>query len=302
MAQLKTRKRARLPDRAFAYVDSGGRRRLPIHDKVHVRNALARFNQVIFENEGARKRTRTRLLNAAKKYRIVPVGFITGQLQSERDRPAATLPKGFVTFLMTDMEDSTVLVRRLGDRYGALLNDVRKAIRAAVSRAGGQEIDARADEFFAVFERAASAMDAAVAIQRGLGNRPGADGLEIRVRVGIHSGRPKLTSVGYIGLPVHTTARVCSAAHGGQIVVSAAARAAIGTSAPAGLRFRDLGRHRLPGLVDVETLFQAQAQGLRVKFPPPRTGRSSIPRRRDGAAPTKKSRPADRQLELPGGS
>ena len=301
MSQLKPRKRAGLPDRAFAYVDSRGRRRLPIHDKVHVRNALARFNQVGFENEAAREGARKRLLNAAKKFRIVPVGFITGQLQSERDRPAAALPKGFVTFLMTDMEDSTVLVRRLGDRYGALLSDVRKAIRAAVTRAGGHEIDARADEFFAVFERAAAAMDAAVAIQRGLGNGAGADGLEIRVRVGIHSGRPKLTKVGYIGLAVHTTARVCSAAHGGQIVVSSAARAAIGTSGPAGIRFRDLGRHRLPGLAEAEALFQAQAQGLRVKFPRPRTARSSIPRRRDGVAPAKRSRLADGQLELPGG-
>src|SRR5262245_65978032 len=84
MARLKSGKRAHLPDRAFAYVDSGGRRRLPIHDRAHVRNALARFNQVGFENEAARETARTRLLNAAKKYRIVPVGFITGQLQSER--------------------------------------------------------------------------------------------------------------------------------------------------------------------------------------------------------------------------
>src|SRR2546430_8559017 len=84
MPRLKPSKRARLPDRAFAYVDSRGRRRLPVHDKAHVRNALARFNQVAFENDAARERARNRLLNAAKKYRIVPVGFITGLLQSER--------------------------------------------------------------------------------------------------------------------------------------------------------------------------------------------------------------------------
>src|SRR2546423_6134574 len=84
MSRLKSRKRARLPDRAFAYVDSRGRRRLPVHDKAHVRNALSRFNQVVFEDDTARQRARTRLLNAAKKFRIVPVGFITGQLQSER--------------------------------------------------------------------------------------------------------------------------------------------------------------------------------------------------------------------------
>ena len=76
MSRLSTRKRARLPDRAFAYVDSRGRRRLPVHDKAHVKNALARFSRVIFETDAARERTRRRLLNAAKKFRIVPVGFI----------------------------------------------------------------------------------------------------------------------------------------------------------------------------------------------------------------------------------
>src|SRR3989441_13003253 len=89
MARLKPKKRARLPDRAFAYIDSRGRRRLPIHDEAHVRNALARFNQVAFENDAARERTRRRLLNAAKKYGIVPIGFITGQLQYEQRNATA---------------------------------------------------------------------------------------------------------------------------------------------------------------------------------------------------------------------
>src|SRR5678815_4422948 len=101
-ARLKPKKRERLPDRAFAYVDSRGRRRLPIHDAAHVRNALARFGQVKFEDEGARERARKRLLNAARKYGIVPVGFITGQLESERTigerraREPVKLPHGFV--------------------------------------------------------------------------------------------------------------------------------------------------------------------------------------------------------------
>jgi class 3 adenylate cyclase len=412
MARLKTRKRAGLPDRAFAYIDARGRRRLPIHDKAHVRNALARFNQVAFESDAAREAARKRLLNAAKKYGIVPVGFITGQLQSERrdatagrlvielgrnpapgelqqrlrtvlrdptlavlhwsdasgtyldgtgkpvplpaesdrrgvtylerqgrpmtalvhdptilDDPrlaqtvldavrfvvekdrlhgrihatstdAAALPTGFVTLLMTDIEASTALVRRLGDRYGAVLNDVRGILRAAVLRAAGREIDARADEFFAAFERAGAAVEAAVAIQRQLGERTWVESIDVRVRVGIHSGRPTLTDVGYIGLAVHTTARVCWAAHGGQIVVSAATRAAIGTTAPRGTRFRSLGRHRLPGLTEAEMLFQVQAQGLRGNFPALRTGRRSVARRlsadQDRGAGSGKD-----QLELP---
>jgi class 3 adenylate cyclase len=307
MARLKPRKRARLPDRAFAYVDSRGRRRLPIHDKAHVRNALARFNQVDFENDAARETARTRLLNAAKRYRIVPVGFITGQLQSERKHAAAqirataidaaALPTGFVTLLMSDIEASTLLLRKLGDRYGALLNDVRETLRAAIRRAGGKEIDARADEFFAVFERAGGAVETAVTVQRELGGRTWPDGLEVRVRLGIHSGQPTLTDVGYIGLAVHTAARVCAAAHGGQIVVSAATRAAIGTAPPAGVRFRNLGRHRLQGLADPEALFQVQARGLRVAFPPPRVQRRPRARRSPGDRPV--DRPEAGQLELP---
>jgi hypothetical protein len=89
MSRLAASKRAQLPGSAFAYVDSRGRRRLPIHDEAHVRNALARFSRVAFESDADRERTRTRLLNAAKKYGIVPVGFITGQLQSERSNATA---------------------------------------------------------------------------------------------------------------------------------------------------------------------------------------------------------------------
>jgi len=392
MSRLVASKRARLPASAFAYVDSRGRRRLPIHDEAHVRNALARFSQVGFEDDAARERTRTRLLNAAKKYGIVPVGFITGQLESERSnatagrlvielgrqrapgeleqrlrsvlrdptlavlhwsdssgayldgtgkpvplpaegagrgvtllerqgRPmtalvhapavlddprlaetvlaavrfvvekellhgqiqatstdAAALPTGFVTLLMSDVESSTGLLRRLGDRYGDLLNDLRGILRAAVLRASGREIDARADEYFAVFERAPAAIEAAVAVQRALGKRAWPDEVQVRVRMGIHSGRPTLTDVGYIGLAVHTTARVCAAAHGGQIVVSSRTRGAVGSPGPAGIRFRTLGRYRLPNLPALETLFQVQAKGLRGAFPKPRIRRGS-PRR-----------------------
>ncbi|MDQ3580881.1 MAG: hypothetical protein M3495_04355, partial [Pseudomonadota bacterium] len=89
MAKLDASKRTKLPDSAFAYVDSRGKRRLPIHDEAHVRNALARFARVSFENDAARERARVRLLNAAKKYGIVPVGFITGQLRSEQRHAAA---------------------------------------------------------------------------------------------------------------------------------------------------------------------------------------------------------------------
>ena len=282
MPRLSASQRARLPDSAFAYIDSRGRRRLPINDEAHVRAALSRFEQVSFENDEARERARKKLLNAAKKYGIVPVGFITGQLRSERERvvagnevrssDAATLPTGFLTFLLTDIEDSTALLRQLGDRYADLLNDVRGILRQAVLAAKGREVDARADEFFAVFEEAAPAIEAAVGLQRAMSERTWPDDLQCRVRAGIHSGQPTLTDTGYIGLSVHTAARVCWAAHGGQIIVSGETKASMEGSLPDGIRLRSLGRHRLSGLTDAQALFQVEADGLLDEFSPPRTG------------------------------
>src|SRR5215216_2282147 len=117
MPPLKARERAKLPDSAFAYIDSKGKRRLPIHDTSHVRNALARFGQVAFEDEAARDRARSRLLRAAKKHGITPIGFISSQLQARRKRPTGT-----ITFLLTDIEGSTELLARLDNRYAALLS------------------------------------------------------------------------------------------------------------------------------------------------------------------------------------
>jgi class 3 adenylate cyclase len=287
MSRLKTSERAKLPDRAFAYIDSSGKRRLPIHDEAHVRNALARFERVAFEDEAAEERARTRLLNAAKRHGIVPVGFVTGQLRRNKARStrAAGLPTGLVTFLLTDIEDSTSLLERLGGRYTVLRDDVQGIIRRAVLAVGGREVDARADEFFAVFERATSAVEAAVAIQRVLGERTWLDGLECRVRVGIHSGRPNLTDSGYVGLPVHIAARVSSAARGGQIVVSDEAKRAIDGSVPSGIRLRSLGRHRLRGLTRPEALFQIEADGLLAEFPPLRTEMASSAAQVAGADP-----------------
>src|SRR4026208_2541994 len=161
MPPLGAKERAELPDSAFAYIDSRGRRRLPIHDASHVRNALARFSQVAFEDEDARDKARMRLLRASKKHGIVPIGFVSAQLQPQRK-----LPKGAVTFLLTDIEGSTELLGRLDERYASRPAEIRRLMRAAVRDAGGHEVDARADELFAVFEEAPAAVEAALAIQR----------------------------------------------------------------------------------------------------------------------------------------
>ena len=136
MSQLSAKTRAQLRNTAFAYIDSKGRRRLPIHDEAHVRNALARFNQTRFEDDAARERARKRLLTAAKKYGIVPIGFISGQLATERleGESSARWGGAQVTFLLSDIEDSTGLLRLLEDRYANLLGDVRRLLRRAVQR------------------------------------------------------------------------------------------------------------------------------------------------------------------------
>jgi len=216
-----------------------------------------------------------RLLNAAKRYGIVPVGFITGQLRSEgsaRSPDFSTFPTGSVTFLLTDIEGSTLLLRHLGEGYAALLKDVRGVIRNGVRRCGGRKVDAHGDEYLSVFERATPAIEAAVDVQRALSERAWPGDLEVRVRAGIHSGRPTLTDTGYVGLAVHTVARLCSVAHGGQIIVSGKTKVTVEGSMPAGMRFRSLGRHRLAGLAQPEALFQVQAKGLLTGFPPLRTG------------------------------
>jgi class 3 adenylate cyclase len=199
---------------------------------------------------------------------------LKGEVEA-RSADVETLPTGFVTFLLTDIERSTALLRQLGDGYAEVLNYVRSVIRHAVLQTGGREVDARADEFFAVFERPLAAIEAAMSTQRTLMERRWPDDLECRVRAGIHSGRPTLTETGYIGLSVHTAARVCSAGHGGQIIVSGETAAAVEGDMPADVGLRSLGRHELPGLPEPQPLFQVEADGLLPDFPPLRTGTTS---------------------------
>jgi class 3 adenylate cyclase len=265
MARLSAKERARLPDRAFAYIDAQGRRVLPIHDAAHVRNALARFGQVAFEDEARRDQARSRLLRAAQKHGIMPVGFISAQLQPQR-----RLPRGHVTFLLTDLEGSTDLLAGLGDQYASLLAEVRRRVRAAVRQARGREVSATGDELFAAFERAPAALEAAVAIQRATGEGGWPGGREVRLRIGLHRGRPALTDTGYVGLSVHATARICFAAHGRQIIMSSAVGTAVVGSLPDGVTLEGLGAWRFRGLPDPVELLQVHAADLLTDFPPPR--------------------------------
>jgi class 3 adenylate cyclase len=267
VARLTDRERTKLPDRAFAYVDASGQRRLPIHDEAHVRNALARFSQVRFESDNARDGARLRLLEAAKKHGIMPVGFVTSQLRAQRLRPQ--LPTGTVTFLLTDIEASTALLRRLGAGYAGLLSGVRRVIDESVTSAAGHKVDAHGDEYFGVFRTPGDAVGAAVTMQRAIAAYAWPERIEVRVRCGVHSGRPELTDSGYVGLSVHTVARICAAAYGGQVIVSG--QTAAGLTLAEGVTLLDLGSHRFAGLSRDEPLFQVVAEGLPADFPPLRS-------------------------------
>ena len=264
MPKLSSSERAKLPDSAFAYIDARGRRRLPIHDEAHVRNAFARFSQVRFASENDRDRARQRLLEAAKKYGIMPVGFVTSQLRAQRTVPR--LPTGTVTFLLTDIEGSTALLSRLGAGYTGLLRDVRRLIDETVTRAMGHKVDAHGDEYFGVFSSAADAVAAAVTMQLAIAAYAWPEAVEVRVRSGLHSGRPELTDSGYVGISVHTVARICAAAHGGQVILSE--QTATTLVLAEGVNLLDLGSHRFAGLAREELLFQVVAEGLLTEFPP----------------------------------
>ncbi|HEU4797445.1 MAG TPA: adenylate/guanylate cyclase domain-containing protein, partial [bacterium] len=181
------------------------------------------------------------------------------------------LPAGTVTFLLMDIEGSTRLLQRIGDDYAALLEEHRRVLRRATSEHSGQEVDATGDEMFFAFARARDAILAAVEAQGAIlsGQWPG--GVDLKVRMGLHTGEPARSQIGYVGSDVHRAARIRDAAHGGQIILSEAVQALVGHNLPAGVSLRDLGSHRLKDLTKPIQLFQVVASGLEADFPPLRS-------------------------------
>src|SRR5919202_277 len=173
------------------------------------------------------------------------------------------LPLGTVTLLFTDVESSTKLVHELGDAYAGVLADHRRLVRDAVAAAGGYEVDSRGDEFFLAFQEAEAAAAAAVAFQQALAAHGWPSGVQVRVRVGLHTGCPAVRDGAYFGMDVHRAARICQAGHGGQVLLSATTRDAL----DGGYQLRDLGEHELPGLPEAEQSFQLDVPGLPTHFP-----------------------------------
>jgi DNA-binding NarL/FixJ family response regulator/class 3 adenylate cyclase len=173
------------------------------------------------------------------------------------------LPRGAVTFLFTDVEDSTGLVRDLREAYGAVIGDHRRLVRDAVEERGGYEIDCRGDEFFLVFARPDDAVATALAIQRQHESHGWPGERPVRVRMGIHTGEPAVEEDDYVGIDVHHVARLCSVGHGGQVLLSQATLDALED-----IDVKDLGEHKLKGLPRPERIFQLVRSEVENEFPP----------------------------------
>ena len=169
--------------------------------------------------------------------------------------------------LFSDIEGSTVLVRRLGERYGEALSAQRTLLRAAFRSFGGRELSTEGDSFFVVFESAIAAVGCCVAGQRALAGHDWPDGATVRVRMGLHSGEPTRHEDNYVGLDVHRAARIAAAAHGGQVVLSDATRHLVESRLAADVSLRDLGWHRLKDIEAPERIYQLVVAGLPDRFP-----------------------------------
>jgi WD40 repeat protein/class 3 adenylate cyclase len=183
----------------------------------------------------------------------------------------AELPSGTLTFLFSDIEGSTRLLRQLREQYAKALSEHRQLMRAAFAEHGGEEMGTEGDAFFVVFRRASEGVAAAAAAQRALARHEWPDGTELRVRMGLNTGEPGVEEEGYFGLGLHLTARICSAAHGGQVLVSQSTCAVCQTEELDGIELRDLGEHRLKDFDRPERLFQLVIDGLWNDFDAPRT-------------------------------
>jgi YVTN family beta-propeller protein len=183
------------------------------------------------------------------------------------------LPSGTVTFLFTDVEGSTRLLKQLRDRYGDVLTAHGRLLQEAFDRHGGRVVDTQGDSFFVAFGGAREAVLAAVEAQRSLARHDWPEGIDVRVRMGIHTGQAAASEERYLGLAVHRAARIAAAGHGGQVLVSQTTHNLLEDEEQElpGVGLRDLGEQRLKDLDRPVRLYQLTANGLRPDFPPLRT-------------------------------
>jgi predicted ATPase/class 3 adenylate cyclase/Flp pilus assembly protein TadD len=178
------------------------------------------------------------------------------------------LPSGTVTFLFTDIEGSTRLLQELGDEYASLIADHNQLLREIFERHNGNIRGTEGDSFFVAFSSAVDAIQAVIHAQRALAAHPWTNGVSVRVRMGLHTGEPQISELGYVGIDVHRAARIAAAAHGGQVLLSQTTRDLVHGKLPKHISLRDLGEHRLKDLREPKRLYQLSIQGLPADFPP----------------------------------
>jgi YVTN family beta-propeller protein len=184
----------------------------------------------------------------------------------------ADLPSGVITFLFTDIEGSTKLLKQLRGRYADVLAEHQRLLRAAFAAHGGYEVDTQGDAFFVAFTSARDALLAAVEGQLALRSHAWPDGIEVKVRMGLHTGQAVAAGGRYTGLAVHRAARIGAAGHGGQVLVSQATQTLLeDEEEDLHIFMRDLGDQRLKDLDRPVRLYQAAADGLPASFPPLRS-------------------------------
>ena len=182
----------------------------------------------------------------------------------------SSLPGGTVTFVFTDIDGSTRLLQQLGDRYAEVARDHRRILRETLGDAGGTEIDTQGDAFFFSFARARDAARGAVDAQRALRGHRWPEGVDVRVRMGLHTGEPAVGDEGYLGLDVVRASRISAAGHGGQILVSETTRALLGNALPEGVTLHDHGEAQLKD-IQHERIYELAVDGGPTSFPPLKT-------------------------------
>ena len=197
----------------------------------------------------------------------------------------AQLPSGTVTFVFTDIEGSTALLKELGEAYGEVLAHHRRIVRETFGGAGGTEIDTQGDAFFFAFPRARDAVNASVEVQRAHAAGDWPENKAVRIRIGLHTGEPAVGEEGYHGLDVVRAARICTAARGGNVLMSETTRALVGSTLPAGVSVFPLGERHLKGIDEPERVYELEIEGVEAPAPEQGAGPSPPPARTAPAGP-----------------
>lgn len=197
--------------------------------------------------------------------------------ETKSSAPRSDLPEGTVTFIFTDIEDSTELLKTLGDSYAALLSKQRDILRNCFVKWNGKEVDTQGDAFFYSFPRATEAVSAAVEAQRAMAAYAWPEGAEACIRMGLHTGEPSTWEEGYVGMDVHRAARIAHVGHGGQVLLSDTTASLVRNDRMEGVGLLELGKYRLKGLRRPKRIYQLEIDGLPSEFPPLKSPDAGLP-------------------------